>query len=114
MCVPQSLISACAFAQLDQYSIGAPWVAKAPNNLHVYTEDSVPTAHMRRLIQFFTERSCDFVDFVVLRLIWFPIDACDVTGPVHFILKLKPANQFKAYKMVHLGLLVFFFFFFFF
>ena len=59
------LRSICAFAQSDQSLLCVLWVAKDPNRFHADSENSNPTAHMRRLEVgkdgFFAGYICDFV-----------------------------------------------------
>ena len=70
MYAPWKLRSAWASAQSDQSSLCALWVAKDQMLLHVNTEDSDQTGQMSMLIWVLTGRTCNFVGFVMVRLIY--------------------------------------------
>ena len=55
----------------SESSLCIQWVAKDPSFLHVDSEDSDQTGRMPRLIWVFAGRTCHFVGYVMLRLIWF-------------------------------------------
>ena len=54
----------------SESSLCAQWVAKDPNFLHADCEDSDQTGRMPRLIWIFAGRTCHFVGFVTMRLIY--------------------------------------------
>ena len=62
------------FAQFNESSLCAQWVAKDPKFLHADREDSDQTGRMPRLIRVFAGRTGHFVCFVVLRLISITLD----------------------------------------
>ena len=68
LCAQRRLRSAWAFAQSDQSSLCAQWVAKDPRFLHADSENSDQTGWMPRLIWVFAGRRCHFVGFVMRRL----------------------------------------------
>ena len=53
----------------SESSLCTQWVAKDPRFLHADSEDSDQTGRMPRLIRVFAGRTCDFVGFVMRRLI---------------------------------------------
>ena len=55
----------------SETSLCAQWVAKDPRFLHADSEDSDQTGRMPRLIWVFAGRTCNFVGFVMCRLIFF-------------------------------------------
>ena len=59
------------FAQSDQSSLCAQWVARDPSFLHADSEDSDQTGWMPRLIWVFDRRTDHFVGFVMRRLNFF-------------------------------------------
>ena len=61
----------------SEYSLCALWVAKDPHFLQADNEDSEQTGRMPRLIWVFAGRTCHFVGFVMLRLIYY------LSGAVH-------------------------------
>ena len=68
VCAQQGLRSAWKSTLTDQSSLGALWVAKDPNFLHVDSEDSDQTGWMSRLTSVFAGCISHFVGFVMLRL----------------------------------------------
>ena len=73
MCDQRRLISAWTYAQPDQSSLCAQWVAKGPRFLHADSEDSDQTGRMLRLIWVFAGRTGHFVGFVIRRLIFWQL-----------------------------------------
>ena len=70
MCSQRRLGLAWASAQSDQSSLCAQWVAKDPCFLNADSEDSDQAGQMPRLILVFAGRTCHFVGFVTMRLIF--------------------------------------------
>ena len=54
----------------SESSLCDQWVATDPTFLHADSEDSDQTGRMPRLIWVFAGRTCHFVGFVLMRLIW--------------------------------------------
>ena len=61
-------ISLCIRAVWSKYSLGAFWKTKEVKFLRSDNEDSDQTAHMRRLIWVFVERTCQKVRFLTFWL----------------------------------------------
>ena len=61
LCAQPKVRSAWAFAQSDQSSLCAQWVAKGPSFLHADSEDSDQTGQMPRLIWVFAGSTFHFV-----------------------------------------------------
>ena len=65
---PDRLLSASAFEQFDQSSLGPLWVARVPMTFHTDSEGSGQTTWLCRLIQVFIEQTCQVVPFTVHQL----------------------------------------------
>ena len=70
LCAQQRLRSAWASAPTDQSSLCIQWVAKDPWFLHADSKDFDQTGWISRLIWVFAGRTCHFVGFVMLQLMY--------------------------------------------
>ena len=72
------------FAQSDQLSLCAFWIAKDPGFLQVVSKDSDQTARTRRLIWVFADRTCSTVRYLLFRISYCP--------PFNTGLRIKPLS----------------------